>query len=101
MTGPLNGFHVLDFSIVVQGPQCAAMLADLGADVIKVERRDYGDAARLIPISPTDRRSAYFYAHNRGKRSVGLDITKPEGVAVALKLIETADVISSTLVLLF
>ena len=95
MAGPLAGIRVLDFSIVVQGPQCAAMLADLGADVVKVERRDYGDSARLIPISLSDRRSAYFYAHNRGKRSVTLDITESAGVAVALKLIETADVMIS------
>ena len=92
MAGPLAGLRVLDFSIVVQGPQCAAMLADLGADVVKIERKDYGDLARLIPITPTDRRSAYFFACNRGKRSVGLDITKPAGLEVALRLIETADV---------
>ena len=96
MVGCLNGIRVLDFSIVVQGPQCAVMLADLGADVIKLERRDYGDIARGIPISATDRRSAYFYALNRGKRSVTLDITRPEGVAIALKLIETADVMISS-----
>lgn len=96
MPGPLAGIRVLDFSIVVQGPQCAAMLADLGADVVKIERRDYGDPARLIPISANDHRSAYFYAHNRGKRSVTLDITRPAGVEVALKLIATADVMLSS-----
>ncbi|MCS6926805.1 MAG: CoA transferase [Candidatus Binatia bacterium] len=96
MAGPLAGIRVLDFSIVVQGPQCAAMLADLGADVVKIERRDYGDLARLIPISPQDRRSAYFYAHNRGKRSVTLDITRPAGVQVALTLIKNADVMVSS-----
>ena len=92
MAGALDGLRVLDFSIIVQGPQCAAMLADLGADVVKVERKDYGDASRLIPISATDARSAYFYACNRGKRSVGLDITVPAGLEVALKLVESADV---------
>jgi CoA:oxalate CoA-transferase len=96
MTGCLTGIRVLDFSIVVQGPQCAVMLADLGAEVIKIERRDYGDLARGLPISVTDRRSAYFYALNRGKRSVTLDITRPEGVEVVLKLIETADVMISS-----
>ncbi len=98
MPGPLAGVRVLDFSIVVQGPQCAAMLADLGADVVKVERRDYGDAARLIPISEADRRSAYFFACNRGKRSVALDVTTPAGCEVALKLIGTADVMISSFV---
>lgn len=96
MLGPLTGIRVLDFSIVVQGPQCAAMLADLGADAVKIERRDCGDLARLIPLSFSDRRSAYFYAHNRGKRSVTLDLARPAGVAVALKLIETADVMLSS-----
>lgn len=92
MPGALEGLRVLDFSIVVQGPQCAAMLADLGADVVKVERKDYGDVSRLIPISSEDARSAYFYACNRGKRSVGLDITNPAGLEVALRLVESADV---------
>jgi len=92
MPGALDGLRVLDFSIVVQGPQCAVMLADLGADVIKVERPDFGDLARVIPIGPGDMRSAFFYACNRGKRSVGLDITKPAGLEVALRLVEGADV---------
>ncbi len=95
MAGALDGLRVLDFSIVVQGPQCAAMLADLGADVIKVERRDYGDVARNIPITATDRRSAYFFACNRGKRSLGLDITSAAGLEVALRLVEQADVMVS------
>ena len=92
MAGALDGLRVLDFSIVVQGPQAAVMLADLGADVVKIERRDYGDISRVIPMTATDRRSAYFFACNRGKRSVGLDITTPAGLEVALRLIETADV---------
>ncbi|MFN0093992.1 MAG: CaiB/BaiF CoA transferase family protein [Dehalococcoidia bacterium] len=98
MPGPLTGIRVIDFTIVVQGPQCAAMLADLGADVIKVERRDFGDPSRSIPITAADRRSAYFYACNRGKRSVGLDITKEAGREAALRLVETADVVVSAFV---
>lgn len=96
MAGCLTGIRVLDFSIVVQGPQCAVMLADLGAEVIKIERRTYGDIARSIPISPSDRRSAYFYALNRGKQSMTLDITRPEGVAVVHRLLETSDVMLSS-----
>ena len=74
------------------------MLADLGADVVKIERRDYGDVARVIPISDADRRSAYFFACNRGKRSVALDVTNPAGRDVALRLIATADVMISSFV---
>jgi len=96
MAGCLTGIRVLDFSIVVQGPQCAVMLADLGADVIKVEQRRSGDIARGIPISTSDRRSGYFYALNRGKRSVTLDITRPQGLAIAHKLLEKADVMMSS-----
>jgi len=96
--GALDGIRVLDFSIVVQGPQCAAMLADLGADVVKIERKDYGDIARLIPISATDRRSAYFFTCNRGKRSLALDVTTRAGLEVALRLIESADVMVSAFV---
>src|SRR3970282_2064151 len=74
------------------------MLADLGADVVKIERKDYGDLARGIPITDQDRRSAYFFACNRGKRSVALDITRPAGLDVALKLIATADVMVTSFV---
>lgn len=95
MAGALEGLRVLDFSIIVQGPQCAAFLADLGADVVKVERPLTGDGARWIPISAADRRSAYFWACNRGKRSITLDVTKPAGLEVALRLVEGADVMIS------
>ncbi|HZQ37589.1 MAG TPA: CoA transferase, partial [Dehalococcoidia bacterium] len=70
--GALDGFRVLDLSQVVQGPQAGAMLADMGADVIKVELPRIGDLSRSIPMAPDDRRSAYFFACNRGKRSLTL-----------------------------
>jgi CoA:oxalate CoA-transferase len=93
--GALSGIKVLDLSIIVQGPQAAAMLADLGAEVIKVELPGAGDLARWITISPDDQRSAYFYALNRGKRSVTLDLRTPGGKRAVLRLAETADVVVS------
>ncbi|HEY7293398.1 MAG TPA: CoA transferase [Dehalococcoidia bacterium] len=91
--GALDGFRVLDLSQVVQGPQAGAMLADLGADVIKIELPRLGDISRWIPISATDRRSAYFFACNRGKRSLTLDLHVPAARAALLRLCESADVL--------
>ncbi|HLZ70049.1 MAG TPA: CoA transferase [Dehalococcoidia bacterium] len=91
--GALDGFRVLDLSQIVQGPQAGALLADLGADVVKIELPRLGDISRWIPISSADRRSAYFFACNRGKRSVTLDLHVPEARAALLRLCETADVL--------
>ena len=93
--GALDGIRVLDAGLLVQGPQAAALLADMGADVIKVELPGFGDQARWIPVSETDRRAPYFVAANRGKRSVSVDLRKPDGREVFLRLAETADVIIS------
>ena len=70
--GALDGIRVLDAGLLVQGPQAAALMADMGADVIKVELPGFGDQARWIPVSETDRRAPYFVATNRGKRSVSV-----------------------------
>ena len=64
--GALEGLRVLDLGLLVQGPQAAQLLADLGADVIKVELPRLGDQARWIPISLEDRRAPYFIGCNRG-----------------------------------
>jgi crotonobetainyl-CoA:carnitine CoA-transferase CaiB-like acyl-CoA transferase len=93
--GALDDVRVLDLSIIVQGPQAGQMLADLGADVIKVELPGRGDTARSIPIGPNDRRSAFFYALNRGKRSVTLDLRTEAGRSVLRRLATTADVLLS------
>ena len=93
--GALNGIRVLDAGLLVQGPQAAALMADMGADVIKVELPGFGDQARWIPVSETDRRAPYFVAANRGKRSVSVDLRKPDGREIFLRLAETADVIIS------
>ena len=83
MPGPLEGIRVVEFTVLQLGPQCAEMLHDLGAEVIKVEPREHGDMARSIHLSPTDSRPPYFMAANRGKRSITLDIQKAEGLAIA------------------
>jgi crotonobetainyl-CoA:carnitine CoA-transferase CaiB-like acyl-CoA transferase len=96
--GPLAGLRVLDLGLLVQGPQAALLLRDLGADVIKVELPGLGDQARWIPISLEDLRAPYFIACNRGKKSLTLDLRMPEGRAVFLRLVETADVLISNFV---
>ena len=83
MTTPLKGLRVLDLSRVLAGPWCGQILADLGADVIKVERpvkgddtREWGPPFLKDKAGNETRESAYFLAANRGKRSVTVDITK-------------------------
>lgn len=93
MAGALDGMTVLDLSILIQGPQAAAMLHDMGADVIKVELPVAGDLGRWIPISADDPRSPLFEACNRGKRSVTLDLRQPGGKTALRKLVERADVL--------
>lgn len=93
MAGALDGMTVLDLSILVQGPQAAAMLHDMGAAVIKIELPVAGDLARWITISNEDTRSPLFEACNRGKRSVTLDLRQPGGKTALRKLVETADVL--------
>src|ERR1700758_5267632 len=94
-TGPLRGFRVFDLTRVLAGPTCAQMLADLGADVIKIEKPGSGDDTRGFapPFMPGTKESAYFVGTNRNKRSVTLDIAKPEGQEIALALIEKSQVL--------
>ncbi len=93
--GALDDLRVLDLSIVVQGPQAGQLLVDLGADVVKIELPGHGDLARSIVLGPDDRRSAFFIANNRGKRSVTLDLRTDAGRSVLLRLATTADVMLS------
>ena len=95
--GALDGIKVLDLTIIVQGPQAVAMLADLGADVIKIEWPAMGDLGRWVTVSPEDTRSALFWACNRGKRSVTLDLHTAGGTRVFRTLVATADVVVSRL----
>ena len=93
--GALDGIRVLDLGLLVQAPQAAQILGDLGADVIKVELPGLGDQARWIPISFQDFRAPFFIGCNRDKRSLTLDLRKDAGRDVFLKLADTADVIVS------
>ncbi len=91
--GALEGLKVIDLSRVLGGPYCGQMLADHGADVIKVEPPQ-GDETRLWgPPFDKDGISAYFAGINRNKRTIALDLSKPEGRDVLMKLLETADVL--------
>ena len=86
---------MFDLTRVLAGPTCAQMLADLGADVIKIERPGAGDDTRGFapPYMPGTQESAYFVGVNRNKRSVTLDIAQPEGQAIALQLIAQCDIL--------
>src|SRR5271155_5177716 len=99
-TGPLKGLRVFDLTRVLAGPTCAQMLGDLGAEVIKIERPGAGDDTRGFapPSMPgTDVQgageSAYFVGVNRNKRSVTLDISLPEGQAIARQLLAECDIL--------
>lgn len=86
---PLAGIRVVEFSHMVMGPSCGMILADLGAEVIKVEPRGAGDKTRYLPGSG----SGLFPAFNRNKQSVQLDIAEAADREVALTLIDSADVL--------
>jgi len=91
---PLRGIRVLDLSRVLAGPFCAMNLADLGAEVIKIELPERGDDSRgYAPRIPNSSDSGYFYSVNRGKQSVTLDLGKPEGADLLLELARHADVV--------
>jgi crotonobetainyl-CoA:carnitine CoA-transferase CaiB-like acyl-CoA transferase len=92
-TGPLEGVRVLEAGLLVQGPQASLTMQEWGADVIKIELPGFGDQARWLPISRGDRRSAFFAAYNRGKRSMTIDLRVPKGRDVFLCLVKDADVV--------
>lgn len=92
MTAILEGVRVLDFGRYIAGPFCAAMLADLGAEVIRIERPGGGDDRYLMPATRTGE-GAMFLQANRGKKSLTLDMAKAEGQELAHRLVATADVV--------
>jgi crotonobetainyl-CoA:carnitine CoA-transferase CaiB-like acyl-CoA transferase len=93
-TQPLSGVKVLDFTQVMMGPCCTQMLADYGADVIKIERPGAGDLSRTsLADDPDGLNNPVFRSLNRNKRSIALDLRGPAGKAVIYDLVKTADVV--------
>jgi crotonobetainyl-CoA:carnitine CoA-transferase CaiB-like acyl-CoA transferase len=98
-SGPLSGVVVVDLSTWGLGPIATVALADLGADVIKIESPDGGEPGRNVVVAVgldvqmEDGRNAFFETFNRGKRSVIIDLKCPEGVALLLELVRKADVL--------
>lgn len=98
--GALKGIRVLDLSRVLAGPWCGQILADLGAEVIKIERPQCGDDTRmwgppwmLDAHGELTRESGYYQSANRNKYSVAIDITRSEGQAILHEMVKTADVV--------
>ena len=91
MSEPLAGIRVVDFSRALAGPFCAQMLGDMGADVVKIEARQGGDDSRGWGPPFIGQESTYFFAMNRNKRSVTLDLKK--GRHIAERLLQSADVV--------
>jgi formyl-CoA transferase len=95
---PLEGIKVLDLSRVLAGPWCTQLLADLGAEVIKIERPGSGDDTRHWGPpwhgEGDDRVAAYFLSCNRGKKSAAIDFARPEGAALVRQLANQADIVA-------
>ena len=92
----LEGIRVVDFTHFIAGPLATMILADMGADVIKIEPPGRGDELRYYPpiVAPLTEQGAPFFWGNRNKRSIALDLKRPEGIAVARDLIAGADVVA-------
>ena len=90
---PLEGIRVVDFTHVLSGPVAGSMLADLGAEVIKVEKVSGGDSTRQMGPPFQQDQTAFFQSVNRGKRGLAVSLKDPRGLAAVKKLIESADVL--------
>lgn len=96
MSLPLDGVRILDMTIWQQGTHATALLADLGADVIKIEGPDYPDPGRGV-LGQGDHLNGYFENHNRGKRAIVIDVKRPEGRDLLLRLARGADVFTNNM----
>jgi crotonobetainyl-CoA:carnitine CoA-transferase CaiB-like acyl-CoA transferase len=94
MPGPLDGIRVLDFTIAQQGGYATLLFADMGAEVIKVEPPGRGEIGRVLGLDRNSGFSCYFLAVNRGKKSLAVDITTPEGRDAMLRIGRECDVIA-------
>lgn len=90
--GPLKGMRVIELAHIMAGPVCGLMLADMGADVIKVEKPDGDDSRRFVPPDINGEAAAYMMM-NRNKRGIALNLKKPQAVEVLRKLLAEADVV--------
>src|SRR3978361_258351 len=97
MTGPLAGIKVVELGQALAGPLAGVILADMGADVIKVEKPDGGDDARMWGPPFVDESSMMFHATNRNKRSVTIDIKDAADIARLKLLVRDADVMLQNL----
>lgn len=91
--GVLDGIRVLDLTRYQAGPGCTVMLADMGAEVLKIETPERGDEGRYVFLEPGDEVGAYFLAMNHGKRSVAIDYRKPAGRDAVLRIAAGCDVV--------
>src|SRR5262245_32121310 len=94
MTGPLSGLRVLELAQIMAGPTCGIMLADLGADVVKVERVPGGDDTRLMNRPSVRGESAAFMAMNRNKRGIALNLKLPAAQQALKRMVSRADVVT-------
>src|SRR6185295_10513399 len=92
MAGPLEGIRVIDFGRFIAGPYCAMLLADFGADVIRVERREGGEDRKLGPVTESGE-GGLFLNCNRNKRGITLDLGQPQASDVIRRLAGSADIV--------
>lgn len=92
-TGPLAGMRVLELTQIMSGPTCGQLLADMGADVIKVEKMPGGDDARGYRDPAVNGVSAPFMMMNRNKRGIAIDLKHEDGKAILLRMVEQSDVL--------
>jgi crotonobetainyl-CoA:carnitine CoA-transferase CaiB-like acyl-CoA transferase len=89
----LDGYKIIDFTQYLAGPTATRLMAELGADIIKIEMSPFGDPSRSFPYRSKEKRSAYFVQQNRGKKSLCIDIKNEKSKAVLADLIKECDVL--------